>query len=210
SSRAATASCSASPARSSSSARSSASPSTTGRAARRPRFWWPAAGDRAVPFAYYSRLTRAQQRIYRQSDEVTALRLAHPAALRPLVEALEAALAREERAAVQDAADRLFAALPRAVPAPPRPGQAPAPRSHGHWGAPQGLDETAARGRPAKVPPGMRTARRRRVLAFRTFLRPLLHELGHHLDYQHLRLADSFHTEGFYKRESSLFHQLVP
>jgi uncharacterized damage-inducible protein DinB len=47
------------------------------------------------------------------------------------------------------------------------------------------------------------------VVAFRTFLRTLLHELCHHLDYQHLRLADSFHTEGFYKRESSLFHQLV-
>jgi hypothetical protein len=56
----------------------------------------------------------------------------------------------------------------------------------------------------------MRTARQRRVVAFRTFLRTLLHELGHHLDYEHLRLADSFHTEGFYKRESSLFHQLVP
>jgi hypothetical protein len=56
----------------------------------------------------------------------------------------------------------------------------------------------------------MRTARQRRVVAFRTFLRTLLHELCHHLDYQHLRLADSFHTEGFYKRESSLFHQLVP
>lgn len=56
----------------------------------------------------------------------------------------------------------------------------------------------------------MRTARQRRVVAFRTYLRTLLHELCHHLDYQHLRLADSFHTQGFYQRESSLFHQLVP
>ena len=47
-------------------------------------------------------------------------------------------------------------------------------------------------------------------MAFRTFLRTLLHEVGHHLDYEHLRLADSFHTEGFFKRESSLFYQLVP
>jgi hypothetical protein len=56
----------------------------------------------------------------------------------------------------------------------------------------------------------MRTAKQRRVVAFRTYLRTLLHELGHHLDYTLLRLHDSFHTEGFYKRESSLFHQLVP
>jgi hypothetical protein len=29
------------------------------------------------------------------------------------------------------------------------------------------------------------------------------------LDYEFLRLGESFHTEGFYKRESSLFHQMV-
>jgi hypothetical protein len=47
------------------------------------------------------------------------------------------------------------------------------------------------------------------VVAFRSFLRTILHEFGHHLDYELLGLADSFHTEGFFKRESSLFHQLV-
>lgn len=28
-----------------------------------------------MPFAYYNRLTRAQQRIYKQSDEVSSVRL---------------------------------------------------------------------------------------------------------------------------------------
>lgn len=37
----------------------------------------------------------------------------------------------------------------------------------------------------------------------------ILHEMGHHVDYERLELADSFHTEGFFRRESSLFHQLV-
>ena len=37
----------------------------------------------------------------------------------------------------------------------------------------------------------------------------LLHELCHHLDYELLDLEESFHTEGFYKRESNLFHQLM-
>jgi hypothetical protein len=55
----------------------------------------------------------------------------------------------------------------------------------------------------------MRTARQQRVVAFRTFLRTLLHEVGHHVDYTLLRLGDSFHTQGFYARESHLFHQLV-
>ena len=47
------------------------------------------------------------------------------------------------------------------------------------------------------------------MVAFRTFLRTLLHEMGHHLDYTLLKLGDSLHTQGFYQRESHLFHQLV-
>ena len=56
----------------------------------------------------------------------------------------------------------------------------------------------------------MRTAKNQRVVAFRSFLRTLLHELCHHLDYELFKLEETFHTEGFYKRESSLFYQLVP
>ena len=56
----------------------------------------------------------------------------------------------------------------------------------------------------------MRTAHYKRIVAFRTFLRTLLHELCHHLDFELHRLPDSLHTEGFFKRESSLFHQLAP
>jgi uncharacterized damage-inducible protein DinB len=33
--------------------------------------------------------------------------------------------------------------------------------------------------------------------------------MGHHLDYTLLKLGDSLHTQGFYQRESHLFHQLV-
>jgi hypothetical protein len=56
----------------------------------------------------------------------------------------------------------------------------------------------------------MRTARHRRVVAFKTFLRTLLHEVVHHLDFTLWRMPESFHTEGFFRRESSLFNQLVP
>jgi hypothetical protein len=56
----------------------------------------------------------------------------------------------------------------------------------------------------------MRTAQKGRVVAFRTFLRTLIHELCHHLDYVHIGLGRSFHTEGFFKRESSLLRQLLP
>jgi hypothetical protein len=55
----------------------------------------------------------------------------------------------------------------------------------------------------------MKTAAHERVVRFRTFLRTLLHEVMHHLDITLLGLDDSFHTEGFFKRESSLVRQLV-
>ena len=84
-----------------------------------------------------------------------------------------------------------------------------AARPHAHWGELHGL-YTAERDRVPKIQLWMRTAKQKRVVAFRTFLRTLLHEVGHHIDYTLLRLPDSYHTEGFYKRESSLFYQIVP
>jgi hypothetical protein len=64
-------------------------------------------------------------------------------------------------------------------------------------------------GRPPRIRVWMRTLRHKRVVAFRTFLRTLLHEVCHHLDYTLLALGESFHTQGFFNRESSLFKQLV-
>jgi len=55
----------------------------------------------------------------------------------------------------------------------------------------------------------MFTAKRGQVVAYKTFLRTLLHEMVHHLDYQLLDLDDSFHTDGFFQRESSLVRQLT-
>jgi hypothetical protein len=159
-------------------------------------------------FAYYERLSRAQQRIYRDSDAVTSLRLPGAEELHPHVAALDAALMSEDRLAVQVASQTLFTALTRVFGIGPCRVEVLAARPHGRWGELQGL-YTEDRRLP-RVQLWMRTARQRRVVAFRTYLRTLLHELGHHVDYRYLRLADSFHTQGFYQRESSVFHQLVP
>src|SRR5271169_4646983 len=50
----------------------------------------------------------------------------------------------------------------------------------------------------------MRTAVRKRVTSFGTFLSTLCHEFCHHLDYQ--RFRDSWHTRGFYERTAALYH----
>ncbi|HSF03249.1 MAG TPA: hypothetical protein VLA62_09570, partial [Solirubrobacterales bacterium] len=162
-----------------------------------------------MPFSYYARLSRAKQVIYRKSDGITEVRLPRPELLRPLVEDLAAALASEQREATQQATERLIRALGHELSLPPVRVEVLAARPHARWGELHGL-YTAERGHAPKIQLWMRTAKQRRVVAFRTYLRTLLHEMGHHVDYTLLRLADSFHTEGFYKRESSLFHQLVP
>ena len=55
----------------------------------------------------------------------------------------------------------------------------------------------------------MRTAKKQQVVAFKSFLRTLVHEVAHHLDYELYLLEETFHTEGFYKRESSLANALL-
>ena len=162
-----------------------------------------------MPFAYYQRLTRAQQRVYQQSDGVAAIRLPGATELRSLVDALADALAREDRLAAQAMADRVLAAITAGLGVPPLRAQVLAVRPSRNWGELHGLYTPGGEGRPSRATVWMRTAHRRQVVKFRTFLRTLLHELCHHLDYELLRLQDSFHTEGFYKRESSLLRQLL-
>src|SRR5439155_752884 len=62
-----------------------------------------------LPFAYYLRLSRSQQAVYRKSDSIVEIRLEDPAALHPSVAALEAALRCEERAATERASQELVA-----------------------------------------------------------------------------------------------------
>jgi len=162
-----------------------------------------------MPFAYYDRLSSRDKAIYRDSDRVAEIRLSRPEELRPLVEPIRAALARDDRAALEAAASRLTHALTAMVGVAPADVGVLAVRPSLRDAELHGLYTRDDRRRP-RIRVWMRTVRHRRVVAFRTFLRTLLHEVGHHFDYEHLRLPDSFHTEGFFKRESSLFYQLVP
>jgi uncharacterized damage-inducible protein DinB len=163
-----------------------------------------------MPFAYFNRLTRRQQAIYLESDGIVTVPLPQAARLQPLVTALARALESGDRAHTESAAQRLVLGLAATLGAPPARVKVLAARPHAGWGELHGLYETTHRAtEPPLITLWMRTARQKRVVAFRTFLRTLLHEVGHHVDYTLLRLGDSFHTQGFYARESHLFHQLV-
>ena len=52
----------------------------------------------------------------------------------------------------------------------------------------------------------MRTAVRKEITSFGTFLSTLCHEFCHHLDFQLFQFPDSWHTRGFYERAAVLYH----
>jgi hypothetical protein len=54
----------------------------------------------------------------------------------------------------------------------------------------------------------MRTAVRKEITSFGTFLSTLCHEFCHHLDFQRFGFRGSWHTRGFYERTAILYHHL--
>lgn len=52
----------------------------------------------------------------------------------------------------------------------------------------------------------MRTAVRKEITSFGTFLSTLCHEFCHHLDFQRFGFSESWHTRGFYERAAALYH----
>jgi hypothetical protein len=162
-----------------------------------------------VPYAYYAKLSSRQKAIYRKSDAIGELLLPSARRLKPLVGALEAALLSTQRAVVERATRDLADAILANLGLRPVRIRVLAARPSDHWGELHGLYEAPDGRALPLVTLWMRTSHHKKIVAFRTFLRTLLHELGHHIDYELLKLPDSFHTEGFFKRESSLFKQLM-
>ncbi len=159
-------------------------------------------------FEFYHRLSAHRRRLYERSDRLGAPRL-DAASLVPLGERLRDRLAADDQLGVRQAAQALADAFNEQLGLPPvrisvlrtRP-QRGGSEYHGYYDG----GEDGAR---ARITVWMHTARRRQVVAYRTFLRTLVHELCHHLDFEGFRLDESFHTEGFYRRESALFRGIV-
>jgi len=161
-------------------------------------------------FAYYDRLSAKDKAIYRRSDAIPRMPLPDVEALRPLVAALEAALATGKRARVAAATRQLASQVFAQLGAPPTKIHVREIRPSSEEGELHGLYTFAAGGEPPQLELWMRTAAKAETVRFRTFLRTLVHEMGHHLDVTVLGLEESFHTEGFFRRESDLVRQLAP
>jgi len=162
-----------------------------------------------MPFAYYHRLTANEKNIYRRSDQIEVIHLPKGKSFPSIVEELARALKQEDREKAQTQAQILINTIADGLNVPRVRVTVLQTRPSNEGGELHGLYNPQEEQKVPRVTLWMRTAKRRQVVAFRTFLRSLLHELCHHLDYTLLNLKESFHTEGFYKRESSLIHQLL-
>jgi hypothetical protein len=125
-----------------------------------------------------------------------------------VVAAIRENLAADRRAELQRACQALCDALTTGYHVPPVRLLVLARRPSDDYGELHGLYEPEVNRRRARITVWMRTAAKQQVVAFKAFLRTVVHELAHHLDYELFALDETFHTEGFYKRESSLANAL--
>lgn len=161
-----------------------------------------------MAFSYFNRLSAPAKRVYLASDAIREVALPGAELLRPLLPLLQEALLKDDHRAVSAAADALVLGITRLMRVPEVTVVVLAERPRRKGSELHGL-YTVTPGRKPQIKVWMRTAALGRVVAFKTFLRTVLHEVLHHLDYAHYKFRDSFHTAGFYSRESSLVRQLM-
>jgi hypothetical protein len=164
------------------------------------------APKRPLP-AFFYKLPVHSQRCYLRSDAIAKLEgFAPDAPARSRLADLQHALEMGTLRQVQDCAFALTSELCRLFRVPSIRVEVRGVRPHNARGELHGLFRLS---NPPEIVLWMRTAQRHEVVKPRTFLRTLLHELCHYLDYSMLKLEDSFHTMGFFKRESFLVRSLI-
>ncbi|MGE0682388.1 MAG: hypothetical protein AB7P69_16000 [Candidatus Binatia bacterium] len=157
-----------------------------------------------------SRLSLLQQRIYDRSAAISSIQFIPTLRLHETTKVLETALIADEQLRVQSLSQAVVNQICQRLGVRTVRIHVHGVRPSNRRGELHGLYTQYSGGSPnASIEVWMRTAKRGQVVAFRTFLRTLLHEVCHHLDYTYLQLRESYHTQGFFQRESSLFHALM-
>jgi hypothetical protein len=160
--------------------------------------------------AFFYRLSSRAQRTYLTSDSIERFELIPNQATQNALAALMRVLETDNPIATTSCAGALSAEICRLLGAPPVNVEVRGVRPRNTRSELHGLfypyDPRAHRA--PYIVLWMRTAQRHDIVKPKTFVRTLMHEIGHYLDYAALRLEDSYHTQGFFKRESSLVRAL--
>ncbi len=161
-------------------------------------------------FSYFERLSAKDKRIYLRSDEIRSVKVPDIVALEPLVVDLRVTLEAGKRVRATKAANTLVLALCKQLGAPKVRVRIHETRPSWDGGELHGLYTFAMEaGEVPEIEVWMRTVAKGQIVRFRTFMRTLLHEVCHHLDATILEMPESFHTHGFFARESSFVKQML-
>lgn len=152
--------------------------------------------------AFFYRLSPHAQRCYLKSDAIDRFNFIPNATALARTQALLQTLEGGSLVAINQAAQRLVDEVCRLMGVTPVRVEIRGVRPRNPHSELHGIFYPNER--PPRTVVWMRTAQRRDIVKPKTFLRTLLHELGHYLDYAFLDLGESFHTKGFFKRESFL------
>ena len=161
--------------------------------------------------AFFYRLPSHAQRCYLESDSITRYEFVPDAAASQSVAALTRVLAKGNATDTENAARKTAAEMCRVAGVPTVLVDVREVRPKNARGELHGLFYPAdpRKRTPPNIVLWMRTAERRDVVKPRTFVRTLMHELVHYFDYSVLKLEDSFHTRGFFARESYLVRTTI-
>jgi len=168
----------------------------------------PDVGRPLPPF--FHRLSRRAQRCYLQSDAIASYQFTASRSALELTQELVVTLVKGSPAEITEVSGRLASEICRLLGVPALRVEVRGIRPHGARGELHGIFYPREHRRGPRIVLWMRTAARHYVVKPKTFVRTLIHELGHYFDYAALGLDDSFHTSGFFRRESFLMHALYP
>jgi len=148
----------------------------------------------------------AKRTEFDRSDQMTTLSIPGDNRLRILAREIESALPSEIKTRVQTACDGFLAEAADLF-------HVPQPKVRVLDARPLRVYETGSseifgdyHENTALIRIWMRTAIRKRVTSYGTFLSTLCHEFSHHLDVHGLKLPNTYHTRGFYERTAVLYH----
>jgi hypothetical protein len=162
-----------------------------------------------MPFPYYDNLSAAKKRIYRKSDAIDSIPVKNPGGIHPVTRKLKKSLEDNKRRDVAKHASEICRLVCEGLDTEALIVRIRSRRPSSSDEELQGLYERTE-GETSVLTVWMKTTAKGQVVAFKSFIRTVLHELCHHIDYAHFDLDDSLHTEGFFKRESFLYKQIVP
>ena len=158
---------------------------------------------------WWKRLPADERREYERSNAISEVPLPPHGSFPKVIAALVEALAADDAIEVQRVSNVLVRGICRTLKTTRAVVRVASDRPHNAGGELHGLYEPGEDGSVAHITVWMLTAKRGEVVAPRTFLRTLLHEVGHHLDMELFDLPESYHSRGFYRRESSLYRILT-